>query len=343
MMSRFKFKKNEVVMNTIEANPTKRIYISGSVYYDNRESAGFQPNRFISGSSVVIQNSENDYRPNFVTPEEYADSNITASFSRDYYNSSSVGISSDLVSSTDLKLHALKNTLNHYKRNSKEYAYDGFIGKDIRLISIPSMLYGSSIEKGSVDLKLYSEGTLTGRLQDTKKNGELIQTSTGVGSGSIAGVALYNEGFILLTGSWELDDAFSEANNWIEFATTGSALSASSFDVNFRGTTRTPVMTMFAQATRGEVNSSNNPTFVQTGQDKVFNSGSFLYIEKPDQEIKNIVSSSYGVTGSFEKTVYISSVGIYDDDNNLLGIAKLAEPIRKREKDSYTFKLKVDL
>jgi len=205
------------------------------------------------------------------------------------------------------------------------------------------MFYGSSIEKGSVDLKFHAEGSTVGRLQDTKKNGELIQTSAGNGSGSVAGVVLYNEGFMLLTGSWPITDASTEAEYWTNFATTGSALSASSFDINFRGTTKTPTMTMFAHANRGEVNSSNNPTFVESGQTKVKNSGSFMYVENPDQTIKNVVSSSYAETGSFEKTVYISSVGIYDDENNLLGIAKLAEPIRKREKDSYTFKMKIDI
>jgi hypothetical protein len=344
-MSRFKFKNSEVVLNNIEAHPTKKFHISGSVFYDNDDTAGFKPNRFVSGSSLIVNKSDYDIRPHFVTQLEYTASSANASFSRDYYQSSSVGISSDLLSagSNDKKLLALKNTLNHYKRMSPEHAFDGFSAKNTRLVSIPSMFYGSSIEKGSVDLKFYTEGTTVGRLQDTRKNGELIQTSTGTGSGSVAGVVLYNEGFVLLTGSWTLDSAASEADSWADFATTGSALSASSFDVNFRGTTHTPVMTMFAHANRNELNSSNNPTFVTSGSAKTTNTGSYFYVENAGQEIKNVVSSSFAETGSFEKTVYISSVGIYDDDNNLLGIAKLAEPIRKRERDSYTFKLKVDL
>ena len=345
-MSRFKFKNSEIVLNNIEAHPTKKFHISGSVFYNNDDTAGFKPNHFVSGSSLIVNKSVYDIRPHFVTQEEFSTSiSATSSFSRDYYHSSSVGISSDLLSagSNDKKLLALKNTLNHYKRMSPEHAFEGFSTKDTRLVSIPSMFYGSSIEKGSVDLKFYTEGTTVGRLQDTRKSGELIQTSAGTGSGSVAGVVLYNVGFLLLTGSWELDDASSEANSWADFATTGSALSASSFDVNFRGTTHTPVMTMFAHASRNELNSSNNPTFVTSGSTKLTNTGSYFYIENHEQEIKNVVSSSFAETGSFEKTVYISSVGIYDDDNNLLGIAKLAEPIRKRERDSYTFKLKVDL
>jgi hypothetical protein len=107
-------------------------------------------------------------------------------------------------------------------------------------------------------------------------------------------------------------------------------------------------MTMFAHANRGELNSSNNPTFLvhsssADGNDKLLVTGSYMYVENEKRNVQNVVSSSFQDTGSFEKTTYLSSIGIYDDDRNLIGIAKLANPIRKREKDSYTFKLKVDL
>ena len=100
---------------------------------------------------------------------------------------------------------------------------------------------------------------------------------------------------------------------------------------------------MFAHAARGELNNSNNPTFIKYGQPMLEATSSFQYLENQTLEIKNVVSSSFQETGSFEKTVYISSIGIYDDDMNLVGTAKLANPIRKREKDTYTFKMKMDL
>jgi hypothetical protein len=36
-------------------------------------------------------------------------------------------------------------------------------------------------------------------------------------------------------------------------------------------------------------------------------------------------------------------VGIFDEDKNLIGVAKLANPVMKKEIDEYTFKLKLDL
>ena len=43
---------------------------------------------------------------------------------------------------------------------------------------------------------------------------------------------------------------------------------------------------------------------------------------------------------SFKKTTYISSIGIYDENKNLIGIAKVATPVKKTEDREFTFKLK---
>jgi len=60
--------------------------------------------------------------------------------------------------------------------------------------------------------------------------------------------------------------------------------------------------------------------------------------------IKNITKTNFiDPTGSFSKTTYISKVGIYDEYKNLIAIANLPTPIRKREVDEFTFKLKLDL
>jgi hypothetical protein len=74
-----------------------------------------------------------------------------------------------------------------------------------------------------------------------------------------------------------------------------------------------------------------------------FNTSSYTYSE-PQIPIKNIASSSYsGYDQDFEKTTYISKVGIYDDDDNLIMIASLATPKRKREDEQFTIKLTYDI
>ena len=48
-------------------------------------------------------------------------------------------------------------------------------------------------------------------------------------------------------------------------------------------------------------------------------------------------------TASFQRETYISEIGIYDEKQNLIAIAKLAKPVKKTEDTDYAFKLKVDI
>tara|TARA_Y100001938_G_scaffold146011_1_gene223942 strand:- start:2409 stop:3536 length:1128 start_codon:yes stop_codon:yes gene_type:complete len=375
-MSFYKFDKKEVLLNKVRANPENKLHISGSdIYLNNSSVSGIKPIRHVSGSTLMVVRNSYNARPLFEATASYNSTESLPStlYTKNYFLSSSVNVASDyLVGATPVypvesppnpKLSALKNTLNNYTKNSIHYAFTASVGdynwnkpeQDLMLVSIPSSLYGSQIQPGTVDLRFYITGTLAAQLTDSNETGELIQTSAGTattGEGSVAGVVLYNEGFLLLTGSWDIGtenlDTTSAPPKWRNFATQSATEPATSFDIGFNGTTYTPVMTMFAHANRGELNSSNNPTFLvhsssADGNPKLSLTGAYQYIENPTRAVKNVASSSFAETGSFEKTTYLSSIGIYDEDRNLIGIAKLANPIRKREKDSYTFKLKMDL
>jgi len=72
--------------------------------------------------------------------------------------------------------------------------------------------------------------------------------------------------------------------------------------------------------------------------------GSHGYFERPNFKIKNTVKSSYNDPyAEFEDHTYISKIAIYDEDRNMIGIAKLATPIKKTMKRDFTFKLKLDI
>ena len=263
------------------------------------------------------------------------------------------------------RIYALKNTLNNYTHYSQHYSYSSSLGNKadqaINLISIPSIFYGSSIDKGTVELSYYVSGTLLAKLQDINKNGELIQTTGSLGSGSVAGVVLYNEGFIVLTGSWKLDNNFQETliynpsastdyARWINWGAglhqSSSNTVSASFDLNFEGINYINTITMLAHAEKGQLNHSNNPTYIKSQQTSSIQpiSSSNVYLENPYTEIKNIVKYAYeNYTGSLEKQTYISKIGIFDENKNLIAIAKLAKPIKKTENRDLTFKLKLDI
>ena len=289
---------------------------------------------------------------------------LTASIKRDFFS----------ASSTRKHVDALKNTLNFYNPLSKHYQFSSSLGNKatqaLNLISIPSIFYGSSIEKGSVDLRFYVTGTMVGQLRDINRNGELIQVAPygSPNSGSVAGVALYNEGFLCLTGAWGLNDtelkytggtSVDEAR-WLYFGVgandgiTGSSgesastqtRASASFMMAFSGTHYVPNVTMMAHAPRGQLNWSNNPTYIDQESSASFANpltGTYQYIER-DRVIANTVSASFAEpTASFKKTTYISKVAIYDEYKNVIGIATVATPVKKTEERDLTFKLKRDI
>ncbi len=384
-----KFEQNDRFNNVVRTYPKVKFDIYDSkLYYQNRSQisgafTGSTPNvdtGFISLYELNVDRNETQtglIYP-FVTKQGTLSNFKTVStseFNSDFVYGDVLSGSYPLSSSISREyfpsgfifrphVQALKNTLNFYTYLSEHYAYNSSLGdkatQEVNLISIPSIFYGSSIKKGSVDLKFYISGSLIGRLRDQNQNGELIQVgpSGSTGSGSVAGVVLYNEGFILLTGSWGLEDGIArnyldditnfQTSSWINFGAGANdglpsgIIPSSSYGMEFNGTNYIPTLTLMAHANRGELNHSNNPTYVSYNTSSTYQTSSFSVTE-PSRVIKNVVSSSYSdTTGSFEKTTYITKIGIYDENKNLIGIASVAKPVKKIADRNYTFKLKID-
>ena len=283
---------------------------------------------------------------------------------------------------TSSHIGALKNTINHYSIVSPHFRYSASFASGysrdldvvpVNLISVPSIFYGAGIEKGTINLKYYLTGTLIGEIKDENQNGELIQVGPegSTGSGSVAGIALYKQGFIILTGSWNLQTTGPSANAELNYKNTGTAVTSSwlyfavgandgipvdgegadtrasaSYSMHFSGTNEVPVMTMFAHAPKGQLNYSNNPTYLSysaTTSDYDALTSSISYRE-PDLATANIVSSSFdSPTASFAKETYISKIGLYDENRNLIGVTTVAKPVKKTEDREFTFKLKLDI
>tara|TARA_Y100000310_G_scaffold41508_1_gene38824 strand:- start:4650 stop:5834 length:1185 start_codon:yes stop_codon:yes gene_type:complete len=394
-MPLYKFKEGDVLRNRIKAYPKNSFLItSGSIFYNNEfpETRTLDPGitnylNHISAGSVSLYEINVD-RPSdqLVQPYIVKSSDRTAfkTISTTSFNSASWGedvtttfnyplsasISVDYLTmntervSARKRIYALENTLNFYKKNSLHYSYSSNLGdkseQAMTLISIPSIFYGSSIKKGSVKLNFYRTGSLVGELQDSGQNGELRQVSpAGTETGSIAGVVLYNEGFVVLTGSWDIhpetfttDDGLL-APQWKYWGNNYKTSNGQdmSWGLQFEGTNYIPVLTMLAHAPKGHLNHSNNPTFIKHITNSVGNlisypipSSSISYIENSQMPLTNMVSASYNEpSASFKKSTYISKIGVYDKDKNLIAVAKVATPVKKTEQREYTFKLKLDI
>jgi len=296
----------------------------------------------------------------------YFDKVPKSTISIQYLTASSAGTPYTALSSTvgsDHKyyLNSLKNTINSYRSISKYYDDSYYTDREVAIVCIPSVFYGKSIQKGTVGLDFYYSGTLYARAEDVNLNGELIQT-TGSVTGGVAGVVLYDQGFVLLTGSWPL---LSVMDNYVYYsASTGVVIGSdypkwtnwgkslvadipsASYDINFSGITEINTLTLLTHANRGEFNTSNNLTYIDHTANTLYTpaTSSNYYIEDKKIPIKNTVNVPYTQTsGSFIKQVFISKIGIFDKDKNLLAVAKLATPLKKSDSKDYTIKLKLDI
>ncbi len=264
---------------------------------------------------------------------------------------------------------ALQNVARKYTTLSNHFIFrsssvrsrdlvTGSAGDNINFITIPSMYYGSTIKKGSVELNYYITGSKIATCADINHNGTLIGT-TGSTSGSVVGLVLYDEGVIMLTSSNAIapnddngiiyDGVSALTSSWLYYGTTlndgtgsSNTLASASYDLNFKGTNYVNSLTMFAHAKKGHLNHSNNPTYRDLSVQKINTTGSGLTFVEGTTALANVVSASY-VSASFEKTTYISKVHIYDEDGNLIAITSMAKPIKKTLTDEFTFKMKLDL
>lgn len=262
-------------------------------------------------------------------------------------------------------INALKNTFNEYVKFSDHYRFNypknfNKATQEMSLVEIPSIFYGSSIRKGSVVLQTFVTGALVSECRDIRKNGELIQVTgtynAATNNNKVAGVILYNEGFLAMTGSWDLthagvtDDYISGQSRprWIDFAvgandgTNPGVLEKTTYRIMFEGVNYVPTITMFAHAPKGEINNTTNPTSFVSEESRNPQVGVKVYKEHEELKFHKLEHLDYQTTGSYQKQTYISKIGIYDDKKRLIGIAKLANPVRKTEDREYTFKLKLD-
>ena len=130
------------------------------------------------------------------------------------------------------------------------------------------------------------------------------------------------------------------------------------YDLEFRSTKTIHELEVLCQAGECEFNYSQNPSAIE-----VTVSGSYMFENTKIKEITDISRKEeyYGTTGSITGswddyysnaltdptgsylTTYVSTIGLYDDNNNLVAVAKLPRPIKKYPDMSVNFIVRMDL
>lgn len=274
---------------------------------------------------------------------------------------------------------SLKNIWNSQRILNNDFNFDNFPTSSAVLL-VPRQYYNGTIKKGSVQAGIINGrvSALTQscvRLaQDIYKDGILRITEDGMPSGHASstigdkvGYVLYDYGLFLFISStiYTFDSGTQEAslwtltNNFVWSSGTDNVANWKWFSdiemnseendrlysfLSFEGVNKIENLTVLCDAPKGKLNNSNNPTFIEYSQNIFLTqSTESTFVENTNLEINNIFSSSFNIDDeNFSKETYISYIYLYDENKEVIGVAKLAKPIKKSESRDYTIKISCD-
>jgi hypothetical protein len=221
-------------------------------------------------------------------------------------------------------------------------------------INFARLLSKDEVKKGSFTLKIFgtSSHTTAGysgtplTIQDTNAQNDyrvnspageygILSCSSGASSGTPAcGLIFYQAGVAVLDGSaiFTTSSTVVAANSEMDAAgqswdqiTTGSAITASCDairnrlqEVSFNNTTELNSTIHFCRVNHNDFNYSANPTYLSQSKIRVKNSTTDAPVS------------------------YITTVGLYSADNELLAVAKLSEPLKKDPTNEMTIRVRLD-
>jgi hypothetical protein len=196
------------------------------------------------------------------------------------------------------------------KRESYASNYERVLEDEIAVISIPQDCYGEGIKAGSVVLTDYN-----GDVYTDDGNSNLIDgyiTIDGNTIPNVYGNIFYDRGLITMTKN----------------VVSGSTLS--NYSLQYRSTFTIYENEIFLSVLENEFNVSQNPSalldnYYIRGQKYPFVSS--INGNKKGSFDDYFVSGSVDPTGSY-LAPYITTIGIYDDNLDMIAVAKLPQPIK---------------
>ena len=180
------------------------------------------------------------------------------------------------------------------------------LNNELAVISIPQIYYGEGVKIGSVRL----EDEQSGKLYEDDGYSNLLDSGS-----NVAGNIFYDRGLVILTRD----------------IVSGSVLSQ--YTLNFRSTKTIYENEILLSVLESEFNVSQNPTAVDYDADGKFGK---IKLHSIQSNVNPNVFSGFGeydysssldTTGSY-LAPYITTIGLYDDDLNMVAVAKLPQPIK---------------
>jgi hypothetical protein len=297
-MSIFKpFITSDVIVSPFKVN--KSFTFTGNAL----TGSNVQIDRFLGKnitSSLWISNSNNT---GYITPQS---SQLVYRSIKELYYSNYIGGDNGAPAATasfnnDGTITGSAYTPNYYNYLSNTLTASRYFptGSDevITVISIPSNLFGEYLNPGTISitsasLNLYDDGL-----------GNLISASKKIGD------VIYEHGIITITNSGTTPYSSTLPNNFYSGSLTCSFESTVTiYETQYKCTIR-----------ENEFNFSNNPSLT-SGSTTISNGSGSLFHQPGSGKLNDNVTGSYF-------SPYITTVGLYNNNKELLAVAKLAQPL----------------
>ena len=280
---------------------------------------------------------------------------ITAGYSAN--STLSASAVADGISATDIK-----NKINMYNEMAQvlmgydltgsilEFDQDGDLGaggtklKEIYVLNFARLLTKDEIKKGSFNLQLATGSTFStidfgdiltltdyNAQNDFRVNspvgeyGILYTSSFDINTGSGVGLLYYQAGVAILTASiFGLAEMDADASvgpavlSGSNIITNANSLRRRMYDLDFNNTTELNSTIYFCRVNHNEYNYSANPTYLSASQIVV------------KQETTDAPVS------------FLTTIGLYSADNELLATAKLSEPLKKDPNNELILRVRLD-
>jgi hypothetical protein len=198
----------------------------------------------------------------------------------------------------------------------------------VRVLHLPSMMYGRQVATGTLQMtcRAYDNQGIVRTIVDDGRGGLYMSGSNlrKISGEDVRGVAwrkvgniFYAEGLAVITDPSLLDFGNYLEGDWSQ--------NSDPLEVRFRGDQRINTKVFMCRLGQAQAAGSNNPTY------------SWVDSRGTPVTTDDVVR----IKGS-QPLTYVTAIGIYNEERQLVAVAKIAQPIRKREKDKLNIKLKMD-
>lgn len=195
-------------------------------------------------------------------------------------------------------------------------SYSRLLVKD----EIKKQSYSLAITSGSSQIILSDYGANSEyRVNSPAGEFGMLYTSSVAPYGDSVGLIFYQAGMVVLTGSAAIFDSYLDFTSSLSITGTADNVRSKWTNNDFQNTTELNSTIYFCRASNNEYNYSSNQTYLSESQIIVKNNN----VDQPP-------------------VTYITTIGLYSPNNELLAVAKLSEPLKKDPATELIFRVRLD-